>query len=340
MEQIKAPLLAFLEKQGLTFIWGQVQFVDKNTLNIEEQKITAKNIIIATGASPKSILTHPKVVFAKDLFDQETLPDKLLILGGGYIGMELVSLFNNLGKAAHVVEKESQILLSFERSLVKRLRIILEKKEIKIQTGKDAHEANLDEFDLVVSALGNAPNTTGLKLESIGLATNEEGWIKTDSFMRTNIENIYACGDVTGKKLLAYVAEYQAHICISNIIGQKTQEDYHGLAECVFSQPAMAQVGMLEDQAKDRGIKYKVVQSNFLRYSAPYVYNDRDGFIKIIFDENDRIIGAGIISQSAAELINMLSLAIKNNLKLADLKKCVFIHPTLSEIIPLLLNSA
>jgi len=339
VKEIKTPLLSFLEKGSLDIVWGRAHFIDKNNLSTDNETITAKNIIIASGASPKSILNHPKVIFAKDLFSQPALPDKILIIGAGYIGIELASLLHNLGKNFCVIEKEDQILLSFERNLASRLRLILEKKGIKIETGKDASEINLDDFDLVISAVGNIPNTGDLKIEDIGLSTNEGGWIKTDKSMKTNIENIYACGDITGKKLLAYVAEYQAGICIDNIKGVQAQEDYRGIAECVFSQPSMAQVGILEEQAKREGIKHRVIKSNFLRYSAPYVYNDKDGFIKVLLDEKEQIIGAGIISQSAAELINVFSLCIKKNLTLNDLRKCIFIHPTLSEIIPLLLSS-
>ncbi len=339
LEQIKAPLLSFLEKQGLHIVWGHARFIDKNTLNVEGREIKAKNIIIATGSSPRAILNHPKVIFAKDLFKHESLPDKILVVGGGYIGMELASLFFNLGKDARVVEKEKDLLISFERSLVKRLKVVLEKKGIKIETGKDACNCNLDDFDLVVSAVGNIPNTKGLGIEVIGLETSSGGWVKTDEFMRTNIDNIYACGDVTGKKLLAYAAELQANICIKNILGGKEKEDYSGIAECVFSQPSLAQVGILEEEAQSKGISCKVIKSNFLKFSSPYVYDDKDGFIKIIIDDKDQIIGAGIISQSAAELINIISLCIRNNLTLSDLQKCVFIHPTLSEIITLLLGS-
>ncbi len=237
-----------------------------------------------------------------------------------------------------MIEKEERILPLFDSYLVSRLKIILQRKGIKIETGKDVKDYNLDNFDLIISAVGRVPNSKSLDIETLKLEKSPGGWIKTDQYLRTNLKNIYACGDITGKMLLAYVAEYQAHLCIDNISGKKRKENYKGIGECVFSSPSIAKVGMSEDEAKSKGIKYDLIQSNFMKFSSSYVYGDGDGFIRIIIDKRKRIIGAGIISQVAGELINMLSLCIKNKLTVDDLKKNVFIHPTLSEIIPQLLN--
>lgn len=336
VEKIKTSLFNFLENQGVDVYWGEAQFLDKKTLNVKGVKVKAENIIIATGSIPKSILQHPKVIFSQDLFNQKKLPDKILIIGAGYIGIELASLMQNLGKTVYVVEKEKRILPNFDFHLANRLKIILEKKGIGIDTGKDVFDCNLDDFDMIISAVGRKPNIAKLRLEAVGLFCDAQGWIKTDRFMRTNIENIYACGDVNGKHLLAYAGEYQARLAIKNIRGDLSEEDYQGLPECVFSLPAIAKVGILEEEAKKNNLKYKIIKSNFLKFSSAYVYNDLDGFIEVLVNEEERIIGAGIISQAAGELINIFSLGIRNNLKLGDLKKCLFIHPTFSEIIPLL----
>ena len=338
IKKIKTPLVPFLEKQGLNLLWGKARLLDKNSLSVAGTPIRAKNIIIATGSSPKAIINHPKVIFAEDLFSKDTIGDKILIVGGGYIGLEVASILRNFGKDVSLIEKEKKILPLSDSYLAQRLRVILERKGIKIETNKDVKDYNLDKFDLVISAVGRVPNLEGLNTEAIKLAKNPGGWVKTDKYLRTNLKGVYACGDITGKKLLAYVAEYQAGICINNIIGKKQGEDYNGLSECVFSSPSLAKVGVLEDEAKLKGMQYEVIKSNFMKFSSSYVYGDSDGFIEILVDRKKRIIGAGIISQAAGELISILSLCIKNNLKVDDLKKCVFIHPTLSEIIPQLLK--
>ena len=328
IKKIKAPLIPFLEKQGLNMLWGKARFLDKNSLDVAGTTIAAKNMIIATGSSPKAIISNPK----------DTIGDKILIVGAGYIGLEVASVLRNFGKDVSLIEKEEQILPSFDSYLAQRLRVILERKGIKIETGKDIKDYNLDNFDLVISAVGRVPNLEGLDTEAINLAKSPGGWVKTDKYLQTNLKGVYACGDITGKKLLAYVAGYQAHICVNNIKGKKQSQEYKGLSECVFSSPSLAKVGILEDEAKLKGIKYKVIKSNFMKFSSSYVYGDSDGFIEILVDKRKRIIGAGIISQAAGELISILSLCIKSNLKVDDLKRCVFIHPTLSEIIPQLLN--
>jgi dihydrolipoamide dehydrogenase len=337
IEKIKKPLIDFLTK-NIEIRWGEASFLDKNTLKIEKDVIEAKNIIIATGSSPKKIMEGEKIILGEELLLQKEIPSKILIVGAGYIGIEFASFLNNLGKNVCVIEREKMILPSFDSYLSNRLRLILEKKGIKIDTNKDISQIDYSEFDMVILAVGRKPNIENLSLENINLSLDEKGWIITDEFMRTNIENIYACGDVTGKKLFAYVAEYQATIAIENIIGIRKKEEYLGLPECVFSYPQVAKIGILEEEAKKRNINFRVLKSNFLKASSSYIYEDTEGFIKVCIDQNDRIIGAGVISNYASELINFFSLAIKNKLTLKDLKSSFFIHPTISEIIPLFLK--
>lgn len=338
IKNIQDSTLKFLQNSGLDIKWGSVSFINKNELIVDDVKIQAKNIVIATGSTPRQLIQHPKVIFAEDMFALNDIGNKFIIVGGGYIGIEFASLLNNFGKKVTVIEKEERILPFFDRYLATRLNTILSKKGIEIITGKNVNDCDLNTFDNIILSVGRMPETQNLSLDKAGVITEKNGWIKTDNCLKTNIDNIYACGDVNGKKLLAYTAEYQAQICIANINGENKEEDYQCLPECVFSYPALARVGILEDEAKQKNIKHKVIKSNFLKFSSSYVYNDLDGFIEILADENDRVIGAGIISNLAGELISPLTLAIKNNLTLKNLKDLVLIHPTLSEIIPLMLK--
>lgn len=338
LEKIKNPLLSYLTHKGLEILWGNGSFIDKNSLEVGKDRIEAKYIIIAGGSSPKKLLNYPKAVLAEGLFNMDTLPQKVLIMGAGYIGIEFASLLNSLGKEVCVVEKEEQILLSFDYRMSNRLRVLLETKGIKINTGKTISDYDLDKFDMIILATGREPDISSLNLEAAGITLEKSGWIKTDKFMRTNINNIYACGDITGKKMLAYIAEYQADICIKHILGHNEEEDYSGIPEAVFSLPQMAKVGILESEAKEKGINYRIIKSNFLKFSSAVVYDDTDGFIQLIIGEGDMIIGASVISKHAAEFISILSLCVRNKLTLGSLKKCSFIHPTLSEISALVLK--
>lgn len=338
VEKIKTPLLHYLGKNNVDIIWGKGTFVDKNTLLVDSKKISAQNIIVATGSSPQRIQCQFSAIYAEEFFNLSGLGNKFLIVGGGYIGIEFASLLNNLGKEVVLIEKEQRILPFLDSYFSQRLKIILQKKGIQICVGADMANFDAAAFDNVIMCVGRRPNSD-LGLKNAGVVFDEKGWIKTDSFMRTNIENIYACGDVTGKKLLAYTAEYQAKICIDGIMGKTMSEDYWGIPECVFSLPQVATVGILGDEAKKRNISCEVIRSNFLKFSSAHVYGDSDGFIEIIIDtHNQCVIGAGIISQNACELISVLSVYVKNKFPVESLRNSVFVHPTLSEIIPSVLR--
>jgi dihydrolipoamide dehydrogenase len=338
IEKIKQPLLAFFIKKNVDILWGRASFSDKNTLVVDNKKITAKNIVIATGSLPRTVFTHPRVITAEGLLETPTLPENILIVGAGYIGIEFAALLSRLGKKVSLIEQMPQILPNFDPQLADRLKVILEKKGIRIQLESLAQEKDFEDFDLTISATGRVPNLKDLRLENAGVSLNEFGWIETDRFMKTNVTNIYACGDISGKHLLAYVAEYQARLAIDSIGNFPNSEDYRIIPTCAFSIPQVAQVGILEEEARKKNISCRKLQSNFLRFSSSYVFDDTDGFLKIILDEKERVIGAGVISQAAAELINFFALCIRNSVTLSELKKCIFVHPTLSEIIPLFVS--
>jgi dihydrolipoamide dehydrogenase len=341
IEKIKRPTIDYLKKIGVDIVLGQATFIDKFTLKVNDKDISARNIIIASGSRPKNIFTHEKAVFAEELFGYPNIAKNFLIIGAGFIGVEFASLLNRFDKNVTLIEKEDNILPNFNNQLAGRLRIILEKRGIKINTGQDAANIpNFDNFDKIILSVGRKPNIESLKIKDIGIECDKNGWIKTNNSLRTNVKNIYACGDVTGKKLLAYVAQYQAGVCLANIAGKKQTEDYSILPECVFSIPQIAQVGINEDQAKSKNLKYKILRSNFLKFSSAYVYGDTDGFMQVVVGQKDTIIGASVISDFAAELINIFSLALKHKITASKLKKSFFIHPTLSEIIPLSLSES
>ena len=335
IQKIKTPLVSFLEKQGLKIVWGQAHFIDNNTLSVGSIVVKATNIIVACGSLARNIINDSRSVSLGELYTRPELPNKALVIGGGYIGIETVSLLNAFGKDVTLVEKEERILPFFDSYLANRLRIILEKKGIEIVTGRDLSDYVREDFDVVISAVGREPDTQGLKVENIGLELDRNGWIKPDDHMRTNIKNIYACGDITGKKLLAYIADYQGRICVDNIRGVLASEDYSEIPECVFSIPQLAKVGKLEQDADAAGIQYEVIKTNFLKFSSSYVYHDTEGFIKILIDKDQRIIGGAIISKSAGEMISIIALCVKSGLKSDDLRKLILVHPTLSEVVPL-----
>jgi dihydrolipoamide dehydrogenase len=337
INNIKSSLFNYLNKR-IEIVWGEASFGNRNTLEVGKRKIKAKNIIIASGSFPRKVEKIKNALPAEEVFQLSTLPSKFLIIGAGSVGVEMASLLNSLGKVVWLIEKEDRILPHFPSHISRRLKLILEKRGIKIILSSHINNFNLNKFDSIILAGGRDPNYKNLKAKEVGLLFDEGGWIKTNAFMRTNLDNIYACGDVTGKKLLAYIADYQAKLCISNIMGKDEKEDYSVLPECAFSIPQVAKVGILEEEAKQKNFKYKTLKTNFLRFSSAYTYGDRDGYMEICLDEKEKIVGAGIISNIASELISIFTLAVKNKLTLKELASCIFIHPTLSEIITLFLK--
>ncbi len=341
VKEIKRSAISNLERQGAEFKWGEAVLAGDREIRINTQNISAKNIILATGSVPRRVIEPDgkKIIFAEDIFSFSTLPVKFLIVGAGSVGIEIASFLNNLSKEVHVVEKEEEILPGFEETIAQRFRMILERKGIRIKTSTSFSECNLDNYDMVILACGRIANTEGLGAENLDIEMQPENRrIKTGDYMRTNIDNIYACGDITTTRMFAYIAEYQARISVENIVGDKVKPVYRGIADCVFSSPQIAKIGIGEEESRRLNLNYRVLRTNFMRFSSSYAYNDTDGFMKILFDGNNKILGATIISQLACELINIFSLSIRHNLSLDILKESVFIHPTFSEIIPIFLR--
>ncbi|MBU2102478.1 MAG: NAD(P)/FAD-dependent oxidoreductase [Candidatus Omnitrophota bacterium] len=340
IKKIKVPLHVFLEKQGVRVMYGAAVLLDGHRIRVAETIIEARAIIIATGSLPRTIVTHPSAFFAQELFSRSSIPEKFLIVGGGSIGIEVTSLLRRLGKIVHVVEKETRILPSFEESVSSRLKVILERTGVTFELGKDVSGIDLSSFDAIIMAAGRVPNTVDCGLAVAGVALGPGGWIKTDERGRTSVDTVYACGDVTGKKLLAYTAEYQAKLCVDTIAGKNVVVDDTGIPECVFSLPQIACVGMNASSARDNNIAHRVIKSNFLKFSSAYVYDDTDGYAQIVLAPGGTVLGATVISHAAGELINLLSLCVRSKLPVTVLSQAIFIHPTLSEVIPAILEAA
>ena len=339
IETIKRPTVDYLKKQGIDIIWSEAYLASNNTINACGKTIDTKNIIIASGSIPYELIKvdKRKVFFAEDLFSLSVLPQRFLIVGAGAVGLEAASFLSNLNKDVLVIEKEEHILPGMDKFLAQRLKIILNKDGFKIKTSDNLSNYSLNNFDAVILATGRKPNSQSLGIDGVGLSC-EKGWLKVGSSFKTNIGGIYACGDITGDKLLAYTASRAGSIAVNNIVGKKEKIDYCGLAQCVFTQPQVAAVGILEEEAQAKNIKYHVIKTNFLKFSSTYVYNDTNGFIEILYDDKEKIIGAAIISNLASELISLFSLAIRERITVKHLKDAIFIHPTISEIINLSLR--
>ncbi len=335
VDSIKRPTIEYFTRRGIDIMWGEVSFISPDRITLSGKDIPVRNVIIATGSSPTSPIKvdNRQVIYAEEFFSLGELPSSFLIIGAGAVGLEIACILRNLQKRVIVLEKEDRILPMFGRSITSRLQRILEKKGIEFRLS--AKEIKTHETDMVIVATGRRPRVDSLNLNRAGVRQNDRGWIETDDYLRTSIPSIYACGDVNGKGLYAYVAQRQGRLAVQNIVGETpVKEDWRGTATCVFTQPQLATVGRGEEELKTNNIKFKTIKGGFLRFSSSYVYSDTDGFIEVIAGEDNKILGATIISKVAAELISIFSLALRYNMSLDDISSLTFIHPTIAEIIP------
>ncbi|MDD4293920.1 MAG: NAD(P)/FAD-dependent oxidoreductase [Candidatus Omnitrophica bacterium] len=328
--KLREPVILFLRKIGVDIVVGKGVVSGPNEVTIADQKFNGNNIVIAVGSSPVKIFNDEKVIVSENFLNTESLGKRILIVGGGYIGIEFACMLNKAFYDVTVYEKEPSILVNFPVILTNRLKSLLVRSGIKIVTGREVSESDFSEFDNVITAIGRKPNTDRLGLDTLGIKMNK-GWIVTDSRLRTNISNIYACGDVNAHCMLAYVADYHAKICVADILGKDIEENLNGIPECVFSIPQAASVGMSEEEAKNRGVHKKTYRIPFARFASAHIYNDLDGFAYIIEGIDGKLLGGGILSNEAAELISILSVAVRAGLTVEKFKNNFFVHPTLSE---------
>ena len=358
---------ALLKNPSITRVTGKARFIDAKTIEVEgatdakgepaETQYTASNIIIATGSVTKFLPIPgkdlPKVLTSTEMLDLTEVPQRLVVIGGGVIGMEFASIFNAFGSEVTVLEYCKEILPNFDADIAKRLKASLKGKGINIINNaavngikdqgdhydvtymlKDKEEAV--EADIVLMAVGRAANTGSLNLEEIGIETDRRGIVTDDDF-RTNIEGIYAIGDINGKCQLAHAASFQGQHALNVILGKTDNIRLDIMPAAVFTNPEAATVGLTAEYCKANGINAKAHKSFFRANGKALAMNESDGMVKILTDENDVIIGCHLFGPHSADLIQEVAALMNKNATLAELRDIVHAHPTLGEVI---LNAA
>jgi dihydrolipoamide dehydrogenase len=228
-----------------------------------------------------------------------------------------------------------QLLPGIDKEVARKLESLFRKKGIKISTNTDASTVDLKDYDLVLLSIGRAAYTQDLGLDKAGIKT-EKGKITVDEYLKTNIGNIYAAGDCTGKIMLAHFAAYQGCIAAENIAHPDSPKkaDNLNIPNCIFTEPEISTVGLSEDEAKDQGTDIKINKFDFLGSGMARILDETEGFLKVISDKKtDQILGASIIGPRATELISIFTLARQSSLKTSQIKDTIFAHPTISESI-------
>ncbi len=355
VETLRSGIDTMLSQAKVNVVNAMASFKDAKTVVANGEEYTADNIIIATGSTSKSlpIPGHDLecVMDSTKILNLDYIPASLTIIGGGVIGMEFASIFSQLGSQVTVIEFMKQILPPFDSDIAKRLKQTLGKKGIKIITGAAAKEIRQNEFyeievtyeakgkeEKVVSsdilmAVGRAPRVDGLNLEAAGVNYTPRG-IQVDDNMRTNVEGIYAIGDVNARMMLAHVASFQGERALNAINGKSDNIRFDIVPSAVFTVPECGMVGKTEEQCKAEGIATMIGQSFFRANGKSLAMGEPDGLCKLIFRKEDgMLIGAHIMGVESADLAQQCADFMNRNTTLCEIKDAIFGHPTVSEVL-------
>ena len=337
-----------LVKNQVTIINGFASFIDKNTVKVGNKKFKSKKFIIATGSKPRVLNNFQKFVHSSDdIFKIPTLPERMSILGGGYIAIEFACIFSNLGVKVDLLYRGNQILKEFDQDLTEKLQENMKNSKIKIHLDVEIKEiTKLDKKNLIIktnnkkiktnyilSAIGREPNVDKLNLSEAKVQINDDGSIKANRDFQTTNENIYAIGDVLNYLNLTPMAIRQGHYISEKIFNKKTLEyDFKNVPTAVFSSPQLASVGLTLDAARLNRMECYELKTEFKSMKKSFKTNIKDTFYKLVVEKkSQKVIGAHILSDDAGELIQLLAILIVSGATLDDFKKTVPVHPTSSE---------
>lgn len=345
----------------INYIRGFAKFKDSQTLVVtekgeEEKEIRFENAIIATGAKPLSLpnidIDDPRIMHSKESLDLEDIPGKILVVGGGYIGLEMATIYKALRTEISIVELTNDFLPGSDKDLVRVLKkenkstfkdIFLETKVTGIEKRKDSLRVTFEnkngetfrkQYDKILLSVGQKPNTEKLGLSNTSVETDEKGFITINQQQQTSEKNIYAIGDVAGPPLLAHKASYEGRVAAEIIAGKKAANDTTVIPAVIYTEPEIAVCGLNETQAKEKGIDYKVLKFPWSASGRAVAMNENSGFTKLVIDKkNERILGAGIVGKNAGDMIAEVALAMEMAATAEDLALTIHPHPTLSETI-------
>ena len=345
------------KKNKITYIVGEAKITAPGQLSVGSDKITAKHIIIATGSDvtplPGVEIDEKMVVSSTGALELTKVPEHLVVIGAGVIGLELGSVWHRLGAKVTVVEYLDRVLPTNDGEISKQAQRIFEKQGLEFKLGTKVTGAKLGKKDVTLSlepaaggdaseltadvvlvAIGRRPFTTNLGLETVGVTLDKRGFIPVDGHFQTNVPGIYAIGDVIGGAMLAHKAEEEGVALAEILAGQHGHVNYNAIPGVVYTWPEVAAVGKTEEQLKADGVEYKVGKFPFTANSRARANGDTDGFVKIIADaKTDEVLGCHIIGPSAGDLIAEVVLGMEFKAAAEDIARTSHAHPSLAEAV-------
>lgn len=343
------------EKRGIKVLFGNVKFLDAHTVELDSKRITAKRFIVCTGSGafvpPIEGLKDVGYLTNEDIFDLPQLPQSIIVLGAGPIGVELSQAFARLGVEVSLVEMAERILIREDKELARAVADRLIKDGVKIFTAMKAVKFSKEEGTVsviledkdkkhsaikaqkVLVAVGRQPNVRGLDLEKAGVKYSNKG-IEVDAMLETSARNIFACGDVVGPYQFSHIAEYQAIIAAGNAVFPfKRKVNYESVAWCTFTEPELAHLGLTEDEAKLKYKDIKIYKSSYAGNDRAVTDGDETGLVKVICDKKGLILGAHIVGANAGEIIHEYVLAKSAGIKINKLSSAIHIYPTIAQVV-------
>ena len=352
VKQLTGGVAGLLKKNKVDVYMGVGKVLSKNKLEVNGETLETKNLILATGASPltppipglKEGLQNGFVKTSKEMLDTESIPEELVIIGGGVIGVEFATIFSAMSKKVTIIEKLDGILPTVDDDVRDKYAQILSKDGIQLLTsaevktiGKDSVTYQKDGKETTIKAstvllsIGMKPNSEelevlNLKMDRASVVTNEK--------LETSVSGVYAIGDLNGKYMLAHVASTEGLVAVENICGHKTTMDYTQIPSAIYGSPEIGMIGLTEKEAKTQGKDYKVSTFPLAANGRSLGENEPNGFIKIIFDKKyGEVLGAHMLAYNASELLGEIGVTMKLEGTAEEIAQTIHAHPTLSEII-------
>ena len=352
-QQLRTGVEQLLSAPGITLVRGQAAFTDEHTVTIGDTPIEADNIIIATGSEsrmpPITGIDNPRVITSTEALQLQSLPETMVIVGAGVIGMEFASILARFGSKVTVIEYLKECLPMFDKDIAKRLRKAIEKQgvtffmdsavseitdeEVIFKSNKTGAETRLPCAGApVLIATGRKPSVEGLNLEAAVVDYDAKG-IKTDDCLRTSQPHIYAIGDVTGKQMLAHAATAMGFRAVNTILGKSDKIRLDIMPSAVFTYPEAATVGLSEDACKQLGKPCKCLKGYYRANGKALAIAEPEGMVKITADTDGTILGCTAYGAHSADMVQEIAALMNCNATTDDLASIIHIHPTLSEIL-------
>lgn len=359
VKQLVAGVGAKMKKSGVEVVKASAVIKERNAegfvVTADGKEYVGKQLLIATGSSPAlppidGLADSLKEGFAltnREVLDLPAIPKTIVVVGGGVIGLEMASYFNSVGSKVYVVEMMDHIAGAVDREISGLLQkdyasrgveFILGAKVTSIKDKAVSYEkdgkVSVIPADYALVSIGRRPRTAGIGLENIGVRT-ERGAIVTNEMGKTNVPGVWAAGDVNGKSMLAHTAYREGEVCINNILGKKDKVNYLSIPSVIYTNPEVASVGETTESAKEKGLDVDV-QSVTLKYSGRYIAENQHGYgiLKVITDKKHKnIVGLHMIGSYASEIIYGAAMMVETEMRVEDIQKLVFPHPTVCEVI-------